>query len=155
MLDKLYYTFENLKNDLIVIHKEIERSGFSVDVIIGPCRGAYVPGVMLSHLYNKPFEGFMWQTRDGTEKNTDMLENIVNKYKNKNILVIDDINDTGETLLGINSCIKKTTTNENIKYCVLFNKTQSNFKNIDYYVTGLSERNNQWIVFPYEEWFNR
>ena len=47
MENKLYYTFDNLKDDLKLISNKINESQFKIDVIIGPCRGAYIPGVML------------------------------------------------------------------------------------------------------------
>ena len=155
MVSKLYYTFENMKKDLLDISNKIKESNFDIDVIIGPCRGAYIPGVMLSHLYEKPFEGFIWQTRDGNVKDKDGLKKIINKYRNKNILVIDDINDSGETLIGIQDEIHWLGECEKIKYCTLFNKTQSNFKDIHYYANELTPENNPWVVFPYEDWFNQ
>lgn len=155
MVSKLYYTFENMKKDLLDISNKIKESNFDIDVIIGPCRGAYIPGVLLSHLYEKPFEGFIWQTRDGNEKDKDGLKKIINKYRNKNILVIDDINDSGETLQGIQDEIHWLGECEKIKYCTLFNKTQSDFKDIHYYANELTPENNPWVVFPYEDWFNQ
>ena len=160
MTNKLYYSFDDLEKDLLVISSKINSSNFHIDVIIGPCRGAYIPGVMLSHLYNKPFEGFIWQTRDGDEKDVNGLKNILNKYLNKNILIIDDINDSGKTFNGIKKEIDKTISELNIsqdkiKYCTLFNKTQSEFKCVNYYANDLTPENNPWIVFPYEEWFNK
>lgn len=155
MVSKLYYTFENMKKDLLDISNKIKESNFDIDVIIGPCRGAYIPGVMLSHLYEKPFEGFIWQTRDGNVKDKNGLKKIINKYRNKNILVIDDINDSGETLIGIQDEIHWLRECEKIKYCTLFNKTQSNFKDIHYYANELTPENNPWVVFPYEDWFNQ
>ena len=159
MSKKLYYTFDDLKKDLLIISDKINNEKFEFDVIIGPCRGAYIPGVMLSHLYKKPFEGFTWQTRDGNEKDVTRLKNIIIKYLNKNILIIDDINDTGKTFNGIKNEIDKITSNlsisdEKIKYCSIFNKCQSDFKKVNYCAKELTEENNPWIVFPYEEWFN-
>ena len=152
MTNKLYYSFDDLEKDLLDISSKINSSNFHIDVIIGPCRGAYIPGVMLSHLYNKPFEGFIWQTRDGNEKDVNGLKNILNKYLNKNILIIDDINDSGKTFNGIKKEIDKTINELNIsqdkiKYCTLFNKIQSEFKDIHYFANELTPENNPWIVF--------
>ena len=160
MENKLYYTFDNLKDDLKLISNKINESQFKIDVIIGPCRGAYIPGVMFSHLYKKPFEGFLWQTRDGNEKDANGLRNLITKYLNKNILVIDDINDSGKTLIDIKMEINNiidslNITQSKIKYCTIFNKTQSDFKDVNYFANELTPENNPWIVFPYEEWFKQ
>ena len=156
-IKKLYYSYEELTNDLHKIVNQIDNSKWNPDLIIGPCRGAYIPGVMLSHKYNKPFYGFTWQTRDGNKKDYEELFNILKNNKDKNILMIDDINDSGLTMNGIYDTIKLFKMNENetngtIKYCVLFNKIQSTFNHIDYYAKQLTPENNPWVVFPYEEW---
>ena len=155
--NKLYYSFPELIEDLYIILNKIKESKWTPDIIIGPCRGSYIPGVMMSHKLNIPFYGFMWQTRDGNIQHHNELIEILKNNKDKNILVIDDINDSGTTLNGISKVIDLYKENElnyenTIKYCVLFNKTQSNFKQVDYYVNELTLENNPWVEFPYEEW---
>jgi len=107
MSNKLYYSDEAMKIDLHSIIQEITVvDSFKLDVVIGPGRGAYVPGVMLSHYFDVPFEGFLWQTRDlGMETDEDALKAIVENWKGKNILLVDDINDTGKTLAGISRIV--------------------------------------------------
>ena len=48
---KLYYTNKKFKHDLSEITRQIALSEFTPDVIIGPGRGAYIMGVMLSHYW--------------------------------------------------------------------------------------------------------
>lgn len=148
---KIYYSFDELINDLHYIVDKIKESNWTPDLIIGPCRGAYVPGVMLSHHFKKPFEGFIWQTRDGSEKDSEKLKELIRKNAGKNILLIDDINDSGLTLNGIYEEINSFDIS-NVKVCVLFNKEQSRFRKVDYYSKLLTIENNPWVVFPYEEW---
>ena len=150
-IEKLYYTFDNLIDDLHILVDKIKNDNWEPDIIIGPCRGAYIPGVMLSHYYNKPFQGFIWQTRDGNIQDISGLNKILDENMDKNILIIDDINDSGLTLNGINDVILSHKYTNNIKYAVLFNKTTSNFKEINYYSNEMTLENNKWIVFPYEE----
>ena len=150
--NKLYYTFDELKLDLHSIVKKIEVDKWIPDIIIGPCRGAYIPGVMLSHHFKKPFEGFVWQTRDGTKKDLNKLEEIIKENKGKKVLLIDDINDSGLTLTAIVNEINKVDPSINLKTCVIFSKTQSRFSSVDYFSKQLTPENNPWVVFPYEEW---
>ena len=150
--NKLYYTFDELKLDLHSIVKKIEVDEWIPDIIIGPCRGAYIPGVMLSHHFKKPFEGFVWQTRDGTKKDLNKLEEIIKENKGKKVLLIDDINDSGLTLTAIVNEINKVDPSINLKTCVIFSKTQSRFSSVDYFSKQLTPENNPWVVFPYEEW---
>ena len=155
MVEKLYYTFENVKDDLMTIIRAMTLDAWIPDVIVGPCRGAYISGVMLSHYFEKPFEGFVWQTRDGDQRDEVKLREIIDRYKGKNILVIDDINDSGLTMTGLKKEIDSVPGVETgkIKYGVLFTKTQSSFQEISYSAKTLTPDNNPWVVFPYEEWW--
>ena len=68
---------------------------------------------------------------------------------NSSILIIDDINDTGNTLAKIkkefNRYIKK------IKFAVLINNKSSSFE-VDYYGSEIDKNiDNRWIVFPWEK----
>ena len=157
MKDKIYYSFDNLTKDLHTLVNKISYDNWKPDVIIGPGRGSYIPGVMLSHFYKIPFQGFIWQTRDGTTKDVTSLRDILIQNYDKKILLIDDINDTGETLIGIQNIVKNQIHNSDynkydIRFAVLFSKSSSKFSGIDYYVNLLKSDYDPWIVFPYEEW---
>ena len=153
MVDKLYYSFSELERDLHDINHQMIAQRFTPEVIMGPGRGAYIPGVMLSHYWNVPFKGFDWQTRDGSQKNVELLKNILNTYVNSNILLIDDVNDTGETLCDILKIVNGEMTFSDIRVATLFCKTQSQFKEVDFYARELTPDYDPWIVFPYEEWW--
>ena len=157
-MSKLYYSFTDLSKDLQNIIQQMTLNDYRPDVIIGPGRGAYVPGVMLSHYYKTKFEGFNWQTRDGNIKDSDTLKKILSKYCRKKVLFIDDVNDSGETLIGIKSyidefCITNPECPTSVTYATLFNKEGSEFKNVDYHARTLTLDYDPWIVFPYEEWW--
>jgi uncharacterized protein len=105
--------------------------------IVALGRGGFVPGVQLSHLLNIPLVPLMWQTRDG---------NVIDKYvTDKHSLIIDDINDSGRTLIEV--------TSQGIwveGYCtaVLINKPSSQYKEVDFYMeTG---DDGVWYEFPWE-----
>ena len=78
----------------------------------------------------------------------------LSKYNGKRIVIIDDINDTGRTLQGIHDVVCSEGLNEWVTYVSLLEKMSSNFstqicaKELD------EEEGKQWIVFPYEEWWN-
>lgn len=160
---KLYYSNKDLRNDLSEITRQISISGFKPDVIIGPGRGAFVMGVMLSHYYEVPFQGFEWQTRDHEMiKDSASIESILSKYNSHNILIVDDINDSGTTLLGISKVINDWDFTENnsmlnlhegLKYATLFDKESSSFDNVEFTSNQVKPDEEKWIVFPYEEWW--
>jgi hypoxanthine phosphoribosyltransferase len=86
----------------------------------------------------------------------------------KNILIVDDINDTGATLNWImedwqSSCLpndpiwNSDVWNVNVKFAVLFDNLASecNVK-MDYVGEEVNKaENNIWIDFPYEDWWTK
>jgi len=155
-MSKLYFSFDDVKNSLHNINRQLVIDSWTPNIVIGPGRGAYVFGVMLSHYWNVPFEGFTWQTRDGNNNNIQALEKILlDLPKGSNVLVVDDINDTGSTLLGISRIIESQHTLQDVRYATIFNKTTSQFKDIDYTSIELTPDYDPWVVFPYEQWWNQ
>jgi len=162
MTHKLFYTNENLKGDLLELTRQMANDNFRPDIIMGPGRGGYVPGVMLSHFYGVPFRGFEWQTRDGSVRDANVVYNIVSDAMTTshrvNILLVDDINDTGTTLIGIVTEVFKPIGEfiytGQFKVATLFNKEQSNFKGVDFTARTLTIDDDPWIIFPYENWWN-
>ena len=150
---KKYYTWEQLETYMSELVRLINLDSFNPDVVIGPGRGGYIPGVMLSHYLNIPFEGFEWQTRDGKIEDSDQLISILSKYSHGDILVVDDINDTGTTLLGISTVVDKNRLYSDVRYATIFNKQSSYFDDVDYFAEEIELDNDNWIVFPYEEWW--
>lgn len=157
-MEKLYYTFDNLQKDLNSIIQQMVVDGFKPDVIIGPGRGGFIPGVMLSHYFGAPFEGIRWQQRDGNIQDDKTLRHIVHKHLGDRILVVDDINDTGSTLKAIFEVIREEIDSpmvraHDVRCATLFNKQTSDFGGVDYIGRDLTPDNNPWVVFPYEEWW--
>ena len=150
---KKYYTWSNMESYTAELIRLMQLEGYSPQVVLGPGRGGYIPGVMLSHYFEIPFEGFLWQTRDGDVEDSVALENILSKYNNHNILIVDDINDTGTTLHSIANVIDKNNLNSNVKYATIFTKQSSSFDNVDFSAVEIELDDDSWIVFPYEEWW--
>ena len=100
------------------------------------------------------FFSFECQTRDGKVQNSNQLKQLLSKYNGKRIVIIDDINDTGTTLQGIHDIVIEADMDKNVKYVTLLEKQSSDFEvHIMAKYLGEEEENN-WIVFPYEEWWN-
>ena len=153
-MDKLYYSYDEMISDCRVIVRAMAHDNFKPDVIVGPGRGAYPFGVMLSHYFEVPFEAFRWQTRDGKIEDSETLQHILSKYKDKKILIVDDINDTGTTLIGINEVVNGLDFfNQSISYATLIDKESSKFSKVDYTANVVLPDQERWIVFPYEEWW--
>lgn len=144
--------------DLQSIVRDMAVDNYKPDVVIGPGRGAYLMGVMLSHYFDIPFRGFNWQTRDGHFEDVKTLEHILEKYKDSRILLVDDINDTGTTLSHIDEAIYSYALEEvidiDVKCATLLTKTTSQYEDVDFYARELTPDYDPWVVFPYEQWWN-
>lgn len=86
----------------------------------------------------------------------------MSKYSSDDILLVDDINDSGHTLNGIKGVVDKWDMEENnnllklhegIKYATLFDKESSDFADVSFTGNRVTPEEEKWIVFPYEEWW--
>ena len=154
-MTKLYYTWADIECMMSDITQKMATQMLRPHVVLGPSRGGLGIGTMMSHYFDIPFHGFEWQTRDGDVEDSEQLKALLSKYfSSYNIVIIDDINDTGRTLQGIHDIVCSEGLNEWVTYVSLLEKMSSDFstqicaKELD------EEEGKQWIVFPYEEWWN-
>ena len=110
------------------------------DVVVGISRGGLIPAVMISHKLKLPLLTMTVTLRDNLAR----VQSLKIK-KGEKALVVDDINDSGNTLTMISEFFK--TRHILAGYAVLQNKLSSNFS-VDYY--GTLQDNDNWINFPWE-----
>ncbi len=150
-MSKIYYEYEKFLNDLRIIETWIAESNYKPDVIVGLIRGGLVPSTYLSHQINVPVDTLKLSTRDHV--NFDMkdiysyVNHITDKYQN--ILVIDDIVDSGKTLNLLESCIHKSLKKQ-FRYISMWWNIKSNFV-VDYSPNNYTSDNVSWISFPWEK----
>ena len=95
-IKKNYFSTGQMRNALLQIEDQMVHSNWMPTIILGINRGGCIPGVYLSHRLKIPHEALDIRLRDHTTKpNLSVLEKAF-AYQKK-ILIIDDINDTGDT----------------------------------------------------------
>ena len=161
-IEKVYYDDVHIKEMIGNITMQMHRGGvWKPDYIVGLTRGGLVPAVYLSHYLNVPMETLKVSLRDNadTESNFWMSEDA---YNGKNILIVDDINDTGATLDWIindwqSSCHPSDAHWSNVwgntvKFAVLVDNLSSNFsRRVDYAAKEINKAEKDvWIVYPWE-----
>ena len=148
-VNKQYFTMIQIRNALEQISDKKSKDDRKPDVIMGINRGGCIPGVYLSHRLGIPHEALDVRLRDHKAKPD--LRNLEKAYAfQKKILIIDDINDTGETF----NYIKKNFGGEDrVRTAAVIHNTPSKFNKLDYYCYEIDKEVLPcWIVFPWEEW---
>ena len=143
-MKKKYLSFQKVKQNLVDINSKINQTNWKPDIILSVNRGGCVPGVFLSHMRDLNHEVLSF--KNIININNDIIKKIMSNYSS--ILIIDDINDTGNTLAEIKKEFKSYI--RNIKFAVLINNKSSSFE-VDYYGSEIDKNiDNSWIVFPWE-----
>jgi len=144
---------------------QILKSDWRPDYIVGIGRGGLPAAVILSHLLDKPMHSLKVTLRDGTEEDCDhncwMAEDAMGYNKDPvNILIVDDINDSGATFNWIKqdwpaSCLPKDSKwnnvwGQNVKFAVLVNNLASK-EDVDFYSIEINKAEDPvWVHFPWE-----
>ena len=182
-MKKLLINNRQLKGLVTDLARQIVADEWKPDYIIGISRGGLTPAIMLSHWFDIPMKPLQVSLRDGGECVSDLssaedafgyvtqLEipgppNLVRSDPalRKNILIVDDINDSGATFNWIkedwrSGCLPNDPGWDqiwgyNVRTAVLVNNLGSEFVDIDYHGMEINKNeNDQWIVFPWEDWW--
>jgi len=132
-------TWQKLEELVRSLHLQIDHQGY--ECIVGINRGGSIPAIMLSHRLGIPCEILSWQTRDGINRDIAKLNELTSN--NAQILVVDDLVDTGLTVNQIKELAPK------VDIAVLLAKTD--IPAIDY-VGECCYNDDRWIVFPWEQY---
>ena len=144
-----YFEKEDFIDSLNKIVEQIENSNWSPNVIISINRGGCVPGIYLSHRLNLKHKVIDIQLRDSNRSpDFKLVKQKIKRFDN--ILLVDDINDSGKTLKTVYDLINAYS--KKIYNATLIYNQESIIKT-DFYgrMIKRSEDKN-WYVFPWEEW---
>jgi hypothetical protein len=133
---------------LIELAKRVKDSGFQPDLIIGVSRGGWAPARIMSDLLENANTASIriefYLAPGVTARKPVISQAIMVPVKGVNVLVVDDVSDTGESLKvaveHLDVCGAKA-----IKTATLYYKPQSIFKP-DFFIV----QTEQWVIFPWE-----
>lgn len=166
------------------ICRDITNSDWRPDYIVGLTRGGLLPAIMISHYFDIPCETLkvslrdddgqpesnLWMAEDafGYDGDTEYYDGDASRVrKPKNILIVDDINDTGATLNWImadwqDSCLRSdprwsSVWNQNVRFAVVVDNLASECATtMDYVGFEVNKAEHDvWIDFPYEDWWTK
>jgi hypoxanthine phosphoribosyltransferase len=145
----LEYDYDNFKNDIDFLKYKINYRKFYPDIIVGITRGGLVPAVYLSHAFNVKLIPVNWSYLDD-DKQDKTAFSILTKMKTYNILIVDDICDSGRTISTlVNDLV--ATSNFRVKTATLWYNVDQPFV-VDFYINTISRHSDKrFVIFPWEK----
>ena len=152
MIKKKIYTWHDVEKMCSQLLVQLYNSEWRPDYIVGITRGGNVPATILSNMTGIRCEAVKVALRDGESGKTgDSISWMADDAKmGKNILVVDDINDTGATFKwlsqdwGLNG-------GDNVRFATLTENLSSEFDGVDYYCDEVNKAEEDvWLVYPWE-----
>jgi len=181
MIKKHYYTWQDVERACVSITVQMYKDAWRPDYIIGITRGGNVPATILSNMLGVRGEALKVSLRDNDnsecESNcwisedafgyVDLEEQEIYKsrwdiHKRKNILIVDDINDTGATFNWIkedwqSSCLPNESAwdsvwHKNVRFATITDNLSSEFNGaVDYTAHEVNKAEEDvWLVYPWE-----
>jgi len=133
---------------LLKLSEAIRKSGFEPDVIVGVSRGGWIPARILSDLLQNPnlanVAAEFYVGIAETKQEPAITQSVSLPVKDKKVLVVDDLADTGESLKLVNVHLKNQGASE-IRIATIYYKPWSII--IPHYY---EKETRCWIVFPWE-----
>lgn len=182
-MKKVYVSWNDVQRQAQEIIRQMYLDNWQPDYIVGITRGGLVPANLISQYLDVTMYALQVRLREGgdddTESNLWMAEDAFGYRHNdqgqgysdsverKNILIVDDINDSGATLNWIRqdwqkSCLPNDPAwagiwGGNVRIATLYdNETSASEVLVNYTAETVNKHNDpQWIVFPWEEWWKK
>jgi hypoxanthine phosphoribosyltransferase len=175
-MKKIYHTWHDVECQTQEILRQIvTRDSWRPDYVVGITRGGLVPANLISQYLDCPMHTLRFSLRDGAEQESNLwmaedafghrdFDPMCGNDGRKNILIVDDINDSGATLNWIkkdwpSGCFPKDARwkqiwGSNVRVACLYDNESSASK-LDVMYSAISINKSAdpaWIVFPWESW---
>ena len=146
-----YVAYDDFVADVQAIARQLERDSWVPRFIVGIGRGGLVPGAYLSHR-----TGIALLSVDYSSQVADFSDELLAKLAQMSvagdrILFVDDINDSGATLVYLRDAILAAGgIDDNQRVAVLINNRRSKAV-VDYWSRTIDrDVDKDWFVFPWE-----
>jgi len=133
---------------LLDLAQQIHRAGFKPDIIVGVARGGWPPARIMSDLLENPeianVKAEFYLGVAETKGEPVITQPVSVAVKNKRVLVVDDVADTGKSLALVREHLKEQGATE-VKIATIYYKPWS-IVTPDWF----ERKTSHWIIFPWE-----
>jgi len=165
-MNKQIIDYTEYRNLISKICRDITIDQWQPDYIVGITRGGLLPATMISQYFNISMRSLDVSLRDSKFLPTSNLQMAKDAYNGEKILIVDDINDTGDTFNWImkdwqnnyfpgNFSIWDYVWGNNVRFAVVVDNLSSKCQ-IEMHYSGMEINKAEkdiWIDFPYENWW--
>ena len=150
MEGKIKLTWDDVDFITNIVSESISKKNIKFDTIVALGRGGLIPGAILSYKLDiKNLQNLGINTR---QDDGQYVETLVYQRPTitGNVLVVDDINDSGKTFEAVNSLIKSEYPDiGELLYCSLTTRYNTNFN--ENTISGKIINTSDWLVFPWDK----
>lgn len=180
MIKKHYYSWQDIEKMCVQLVTQMYADNWRPDYIVGITKGGNVPATILCNMLgirgetlkvslrdsDSENESNLWMAEDAFGYNNEIETGITGSRWDislrKNILIVDDINDTGATFNWIKNdwpggCLPDEQTwdtvwHKNVKFATLTDNLASKFNGtVDYTCHEINKAEDDvWLVYPWE-----
>ncbi len=139
-------SWQTFYQDCLFLGEKILKKKLKIDRIIAISRGGLVPARILSDFLKLPISNIVISSYSNLKqlKEPEIIEVASWKWDNENLLIVDEVSDTGKTFIRALSYFKNKQTG-NIFTAAPYIKPKTSFVP-DFYLKKIDA----WIVFPYD-----
>ncbi|HUZ18196.1 MAG TPA: phosphoribosyltransferase [Spirochaetia bacterium] len=158
MDDKLYFSYAQIHNTIRGLAEEIRRSGFTPDLMVAIGTGGFIPARILKTYLDLPILTVGLKLYDehnrpaGAPKKIQWIDEVEKKLTGKNILLVDEVDDSRTTL---QYCLTELLTHHptEIAVGILHNKRKPKRGCYPSAVSKIfigQEIEDRWVVYPWD-----
>ena len=139
-MKKIYISDDEVRGLTQEVVRQLVMTNFIPDLVVGLVRGGLVPANYISQYFECDLYAL----------NKQQLFSDLDIHDG-NILIVDDINDTGKTFTDVNNDVSMF--GIEVRYAALLDNSNSDFT-VDYYGREIDKsKDPSWVVFPWESWW--
>ena len=146
-----YISWAKIEKNCLELALKIRKDGYFPQIIISLARGGLILGRMLSDYLKVKKLGFFqlefYEDLNQPSEGPRLMSEFLVDIKNSDVLLCDDLVDTGVSMEFILGLLKSQENIKNIKTATLHIKPQTKFVP-DYFVEELDA----WIIYPWERY---